>query len=80
MEIKYLFEGKSVALITERVWKNPGARIKNTGDSGNPRGNSASVGSEISYGKTHPTYSPDFKDGQGCKWDIGKFYGIVRAE
>ena len=31
MEIKYLFEGKSVALITERVWKNPGARIKKYG-------------------------------------------------
>ena len=28
MEIKYLFEGKSVTLITERVRKNPGARIK----------------------------------------------------
>ena len=31
MEIKYLFEGKSVALITERVWKNPGAQIKKYG-------------------------------------------------
>ena len=34
MEIKYLFEGKSVALITERVWKNdskirePGSKIR----------------------------------------------------
>ena len=34
--------------------------MENTGSAENPRGNSASVGFEIFYGKTHPTYSPDY--------------------